>query len=58
MNDIKVILDKKRELIDEALYFLRVIEQEEYDDESELQTLQGDLDAVLKELGIDTEYEE
>ena len=58
MNDIKMILDKQRELIDEALYFMGVIDREEYDNESELETLRGDLDAVLKELGIETEYEE
>jgi hypothetical protein len=58
MNDIRTILDKKRELIDEALYFLGVIEREEYESESELEILQGDLEAVLTELGIETEYEE
>lgn len=35
-----------------------VIEREEYESESELEILQGDLEAVLTELGIETEYEE
>ena len=58
MNDLRETLGKKRELIDEALYFLGLIEGEEYENEKELKTLEEDLELVLKELGIETEYEE
>ncbi len=58
MNDLRETLGKKRELIDEALYFLGLIEDEEYENEKELKTLEEDLELVLKELGIETEYEE
>ena len=58
MNNIKMILDKKKELINEALYFLGMIEDEDYSSESDLEYLQRDLDSILKELGIEIEYEE
>tara|TARA_R110000744_G_scaffold197485_1_gene316729 strand:- start:302 stop:520 length:219 start_codon:yes stop_codon:yes gene_type:complete len=58
MNNIKMILDKKKELINEALYFLDMIEDEDYSSESDLENLQRDLDSILKEIGIEIEYEE
>ena len=58
MNNIKMILDKKKELINEALYFLGMIEDEDYSSESDLENLQRDLDSILKEIGIEIEYEE
>ena len=58
MNNIRMVLDKKKELINEALYFLGMIEDEDYSSESDLEYLQRDLDSILKELGIEIEYEE
>ena len=58
MNNIRMVLDKKKELINEALYFLGMIEDEDYSSESDLEYLQRDLDSILKEIGIEIEYEE
>ena len=61
MNDYEVLrekLEEKRYLIDEALYYITALEEHNYTNSSDEDKLTEELEKILKDLGIELEYEE
>ena len=61
MNDYEVLrekLEEKRDLIDEALYYLNALEEHSYTNSSDEDKLTEELEKILKDLSIELEYEE
>ena len=55
MEDLKGMLQHRAELIEEALYFLNALENEDYDCDDDKQKLEEELEQILKELNIELE---
>jgi|TARA_R100000152_G_C6704287_1_gene133147 hypothetical protein len=55
MEAIREILEQKHELVQEALYYARALENEDYSCESDKEKLEQELEQLLKELGIELE---
>ena len=55
MESLKGILNHKKELIEEAYYFISALENEDYDSEEDRITLEEELEQIIKELNIEFE---
>ena len=55
MEDLKGILQHRAELIEEALYFVNALENEDYACDDDKQKLEEELEQILKELNIELE---
>mgnify|MGYP003140373362 CR=1 FL=1 len=55
MEDLKGMLQHRVELIEEALYFLNALENEDYACDDDKQKLEEELEQILKELNIELE---
>ena len=53
MEDLKGMLQHRAELIEEALYFVNALENEDYACDDDKQKLEEELEQILKELNID-----
>jgi hypothetical protein len=51
-------LEEKKELIEEALYYITALEDGNYINSDDEDKLNEELDKILKDLGIELEYEE
>ena len=50
METLKEILNHKKELIEEAYYFINALENEDYDSEEDKIKLEEELEQLIKEL--------
>ena len=50
LKRLKSLLEEKQELIEEALYFIESLVNEDYDCEEDKEKLEEELKAILKEL--------
>ena len=55
MENLKGILNHKKELIEEAYYFISALENEDYDSEEDRIKLEEELEQIIKELNIEFE---
>ena len=55
MEDLKGMLQHRSELIEEALYFVNALENEDYACDDDKQKLEEELEQILKELNIELE---
>lgn len=55
METLKEILNHKKELIEEAYYFINALENEDYDSEEDKIKLEEELEQLIKELNIEFE---
>jgi hypothetical protein len=55
MENLKGILNHKRELIEEAFYFISALENEDYGSEEDKAKLEEELEQIIKELNIEFE---
>ena len=55
MEDLKGMLQYRAELIEEALYFVNALENEDYACDDDKQKLEEELEQILKELNIELE---
>jgi hypothetical protein len=55
MENLKGILNQKKELIEEAFYFISALENEDYDSEEDKAKLEEELEQIIKELNIEFE---
>lgn len=55
MESLKGILNHKKELIEEAYYFISALENEDYDSEEDRIKLEEELEQIIKELNIEFE---
>ena len=53
MEDLKGMLQHRAELIEEALYFVNALENEDYACDDDKQKLEEELEQILKELNIE-----
>ena len=51
-------LEEKKELIEEALYYITALEEGNYINSDDQNKLNEELEKILKDLGIELEYEE
>jgi len=51
-------LEEKKELIEEALYYITALEEGNYINSDDQGKLNEELEKILKDLGIELEYEE
>ena len=58
MEDLKGMLQHRAELIEEALYFLNALENEDYACDDDKQKLEEELEQILKELNIELNNDE
>ena len=58
MEDLKGILQHRAELIEEALYFVNALENEDYACDDDKQKLEKELEEILKELNIEPNNDE
>ena len=61
MNDLISLrekLEEKKELIEEALYYITALEEGNYINSDDQSKLNEELEKILKDLGIELEYEE
>ena len=58
MEDLKGMLQHRAELIEEALYFVNALENEDYACDDDKQKLEKELEEILKELNIDPNNDE
>ena len=58
MENLKGILNHKKELIEEAFYFIGALENEDYDSEEDKVKLEEELGQIIKELNIELENDE
>ena len=61
MNDYEALrekLEEKKDLIGEALYYITALEEHNYTNSSDEDKLTEELEKILKDLGIELEYEE
>ena len=57
MESLRHILELKKELIQEAFYFIDALDNEDYDCEEDKGKLEEELEQILKELNIELENE-
>ena len=55
MENLKGILNHRKELIEEAFYFISAIENEDYNSEEDKVKLEEELDQIIRELNIEFE---
>jgi hypothetical protein len=55
MENLKGILNHKKELIEEAFYFINALENEDYGSEEDKTKLEEELEQIIKELNIEFE---
>ena len=55
MESLKGILNHKKELIEEAFYFISALENEDYGSEEDKAKLEEELEQIMKELNIEFE---
>lgn len=55
MENLKGILNQKKELIEEAFYFINALENEDYDSEEDKNKLEEELENIVRELNIEFE---
>ena len=55
MEDLKGMLQHRAELIEEALYFVNALVNEDYACDEDRQKLEEELEQILKELNIELE---
>jgi argininosuccinate lyase len=61
MDDLVTLrekLEEKKELIEEALYYITALEEHNYINSDDEDKLNEELEKILKDLGIELEYEE
>ena len=58
MEDLKGMLQHRAELIEEALYFVNALENEDYACDEDRQKLEKVLEEILKELNIEPNNDE
>ena len=58
MEDLKGMLQHRAELIEEALYFVNALENEENACDDDKQKLEKELEEILKELNIELNNDE
>ena len=58
MEDLKGMLQHRAELIEEALYFVNALENEDYACDDDRQKLEKELEEILKELNIEPNNDE
>tara|TARA_B100000287_G_C19982611_1_gene523149 strand:- start:12 stop:197 length:186 start_codon:yes stop_codon:yes gene_type:complete len=57
-ESLKEKLEEMQELISEALYFMAALEEQNYVDSDDENKFNEELEKVLKDLGIELEYDE
>ena len=55
MENLKGILNQKKELIEEAFYFISALENEDYGSKEDKTKLEEELEQIIKELNIEFE---
>ena len=55
MENLKGILNHRKELIEEAFYFISAIENEDYNSEEDKVKLEEELEQIVRELNIEFE---
>ena len=55
MENLKGILNHRKELIEEAFYFISALENEDYESEEDKVKLEEELDQIIRELNIEFE---
>ena len=55
MENLKGILNHRKELIEEAFYFISALENEDYESEEDRAKLEEELEQIVKELNIEFE---
>jgi hypothetical protein len=58
MEDLKGMLQHRAELMEEALYFVNALENEDYACDEDRQKLEKELEEILKELNIEPNNDE
>jgi hypothetical protein len=58
LEDLKERLEERKELIEEALYYIAALEDHNYVNSDDEDKLNEELEKILKDLGIEMEYEE
>ena len=58
LESLKERLEKITDLIAEAYYYIDALEEENYVDSDDENKLNEELEKILKDLGIELEYEE
>jgi len=58
LDILKERLEKITDLVAEAHYYIDALEQENYVDSDDQNKLNEELDKILKDLGIELEYDE
>ena len=58
LESLKERLEKITDLIAEAYYYIDALEEENYVDSDDQNKLNEELDKILKDLGIELEYDE
>ena len=58
MEDLKGMLQHRAELIEEALYFVNALENQDYACDNDKQKLEKELEEILKELNIEPNNDE
>ena len=58
LESLKERLEKITDLIAEAYYYIDALEEESYVDSDDQNKLNEELDKILKDLGIELEYDE
>ena len=58
LERLKERLEKITDLVAEAHYYIDALEQESYVDSDDQNKLNEELDKILKDLGIELEYDE
>tara|TARA_Y100000034_G_scaffold86742_1_gene103989 strand:- start:812 stop:985 length:174 start_codon:yes stop_codon:yes gene_type:complete len=52
LNYIKEELEKKYEMLQEANYFIKLLEEKDYENDAKRAQIEEDLNMILKELGM------
>ena len=58
LESLKERLEKITDLVAEAYYYIEALEEENYVDSDDQNKLNEELDKILKDLGIELEYDE
>ena len=58
LDSLREKLEEKKDLIDEALYYVNALEDGNYNNSDDEDKLREELEELLKDLGIELEYEE
>ena len=58
LESLKERLEKITDLVEEAHYYIEALEEENYVDSDDENKLNEELEKILKDLGIELEYDE